>query len=184
MFGAPAITCMPARLRRLRRRHGHREFADAMPSAAFSAISCLGPVVVAGQRDVAAGDAVEQRAAVRDAQSARAAPAVRGCGARCSRRPARPAPQRAIEIEIGVLADAGTVIHQADHAHQRVVGHACRTAPACPAPALRSAGAGSARPSAGPASFSASRSTTPSGRCGCAPCRSRDRRGRARRTPW
>ena len=32
------------------------------------------------------------------------------------------AAQRAVEVEIGVLADAGAVIHQADHAHQRMIG--------------------------------------------------------------
>ncbi len=30
--------------------------------------------------------------------------------------------QLAVEIDVGVLADAGTVVHQADHAHERVIG--------------------------------------------------------------
>ena len=33
------------------------------------------------------------------------------------------AAQRAIKIQVGVLTDAGAVVHQADHAHARMVGN-------------------------------------------------------------
>ena len=93
-----------------------------MPSAAFSAISCLGPVVVAGQRDVAAGDAVEQRAAVRNARPLALRLQFEDAAFDGVVVQSAATPQCAIEVEIGVLADARAVVHQADHAHQRVVG--------------------------------------------------------------
>ena len=94
----------------------------SMPSAAFSAIFCLGPVVVARQRDVAAGDAVEQRAAMRNARPLALRLQFEDAAFDGVVVQSAATAQCAIELEIGVLADAGAVIHQADHAHQRVIG--------------------------------------------------------------
>ena len=74
---------------RPRRCHRHRELADADAVGGVLRDLLLGAVVVAGQRDVAAGDAIEQRAAVRDARPLALRLQFAGCGVRCSRRPAR-----------------------------------------------------------------------------------------------
>ena len=51
MLGAPAMTCMPARLGRRRGLHGDREFADADAVGGVFGDLVLGAVVVAGERD-------------------------------------------------------------------------------------------------------------------------------------
>ena len=92
-----------------------------MPSAAFSATSCSVLSSWLAMRDVAAGDALEQSAAIGNAHPfalrLQFADALLDIGVV---QPAATA-QRTVEVEIGVLPYARAVIHQADNPHQHMI---------------------------------------------------------------
>ena len=92
-----------------------------IPSAAFSAISSSVLSSWLAMAMFRPDDASEQRTAVRNARLF--ALRLQLEDAAIDIRIVHPAAasQRTIEVEIGVLADAGAVIHQADHADQSVV---------------------------------------------------------------
>ena len=122
MFGAPAITCMPARFAACAAAMVTGNSLMRMPSAAFSAISSTVRSSWLASARVRRRDALQQGAPVGAAQpfalSLQLADAAFDVGIV---EPAA-APHGAVEIKVGVLPDAGAVVHQADHAHARMVG--------------------------------------------------------------
>ncbi len=105
------------------RRHGHRKLADADAVAGVVGDLLFGAVVVAGQRDGAAGNAVQQGAPVRLAQPRPLVLQLQDAAFDIGVVQPAAAAQRAIEVEVGVLADTRAVVHQADHAHARMIRH-------------------------------------------------------------
>ena len=123
MFGAPAITSMPCAFAAWAAAMVTGNSLIRMPSAAFSATSSSVLSSWLASAMARPSDTFEQRAAVRNASRFALCLQFLDALFDVAVVQAASAAQRAIKIDVGILSDAWAVIHQADDAHQRMVGN-------------------------------------------------------------